>query len=55
MDFVKSFEYQMFIKYRIPVFGGQLKSEQYNTKTGIGWLVRSVFAVCLTLKKLQRM
>jgi len=36
MDFMKSVEYKIFIKCRIPESGGQLKSEQYDSKTGIG-------------------
>ena len=44
MNFMKSVEYKIFIKYRIPELGGQLKSEQYDLKTGIGWSVIPVFA-----------
>ncbi len=41
---MKSVEYKIFIKCRIPELGGQLKSEQYDSKTGIGWSVIPVFA-----------
>ena len=32
---MKSAEYKIFIKYRIPELDGQLKSKQYDSKTGI--------------------
>ena len=43
-ELATSTENIIFIKYRILVLGGQLKSEQYDTKTAIGWSVRPVFA-----------
>jgi len=44
MDFMKSVEYKIFIKCRILELDGQLKSEQYDSKTGIGWSVITDFA-----------
>ena len=43
MDFMKGVQYKIFMKCRIPELGGQLKSEQYDSKTGIGWSVILVF------------
>jgi len=43
---MKGIEYKNFIKFRIPELGGQLKSEQYDLKTGIGWSVIPDFAFC---------
>ena len=49
MDFMKSGEYKIFIKYRIPELDGQLKSEQYDSKTGIGVVSDTGFCTLISM------